>query len=59
MLKVSVILIVYNRADLLRKSLLSLNAQSYLPEEVIVTDDGSDEDILNVLRKLSNNVNYK
>ena len=59
MLKASVILIVYNRADLLNKSLLSLNAQSYLPEEVIVTDDGSDEDILAILNKLSNNVDYK
>lgn len=59
MIKVSVIVIVYNRLDLLRKSLLSLNAQSYLPNEVIVTDDGSDEDILGVLKNLSGKVKYK
>jgi GT2 family glycosyltransferase len=59
MLKISIILIVYNRSDLLRKSLLSINAQSHLPDEVIITDDGSDEDILSILRELSNSVKYR
>jgi GT2 family glycosyltransferase len=59
MIKVSVILIVYNGTDLLKKCLLSLNSQSYLPDEVIVTDDGSEEDILSVLNSLSGKLKYK
>ncbi len=59
MLKVSIILIVYNRSDLLKKSLQSLNTQSHLPDEVIVTDDGSDEDILSILKILSGKVKFK
>jgi len=42
---ISIILVVFNRIDFLRKSLLSINSQSYLPDEVVITDDGSKEDI--------------
>jgi len=59
MLKISVILIVFNRSDLMKKSLLSLNNQSYLPDEVIVTDDGSDENILGVLQEFSHRLKYE
>ena len=59
MLKISVILIVFNRSDLMKKALLSLNNQSILPDEVIVTDDGSKENILEVLKALAPKLKYK
>ena len=43
--KLSVIIVVYNQINLLRKTLLSLNRQSVLPAEVILSDDGSSCDI--------------
>lgn len=46
----SVIIAVFNRSDFLRKSLLCLRHQSIRPDEVIVSDDGSSEDILQSLR---------
>lgn len=58
MLKISVILLVYNKISLLRKSLLSLNYQSYLPDEVIITDDGSEEDIVSSLKKIKPMLKY-
>lgn len=58
-MKISVILIVFNRSDLLKRSLLSLNYQSHIPDEVIISDDGSDEDILGVLKEISSKLNYK
>lgn len=42
---VSVIIPVYNRADLLRRALESVIAQTWPAVEVIVVDDGSAEDI--------------
>jgi glycosyltransferase involved in cell wall biosynthesis len=44
--KISVILNSYNRPDMLKKALLSINSQSYVPDEVIITDDGSKVDIV-------------
>jgi glycosyltransferase involved in cell wall biosynthesis len=52
-MKVSVIVTAYNRAQALKKSLWSLNAQTRLPDEVIVSDDGSSEDILASLEQYS------
>lgn len=46
MIKVSLIITVFNRKHLLRKALLSLRQQSELPDEIIISDDGSEEDIL-------------
>ncbi len=54
--RLSVIVTVYNRRDLLRRSMLSLASQSYTPHEVIVSDDGSDEDVLGVLRGCANDL---
>ncbi|MBK8945501.1 MAG: glycosyltransferase [Ignavibacteriae bacterium] len=42
----SVIIIVYNKVELLRKSLISINHQSLIPKEVIITDDGSEDNII-------------
>lgn len=46
----TVIITVFNRCDFLRKSLLCLNSQSCLPDEVIISDDGSSEDVLKELK---------
>ncbi len=45
MIKVTVIITSYMRPDLLAKTLLSLEAQSYKVDEVVITDDGSSTDI--------------
>lgn len=43
---VSVVIPVYNRAELLQRTLAALTSQDYKgPWEVVVADDGSDEDI--------------
>jgi glycosyltransferase involved in cell wall biosynthesis len=47
---VSVIIPVFNRFDFLRRALLCLAHQSHIANEVIVTDDGSSEDILALLK---------
>lgn len=47
--RVSVIIPTRNRADLLDQALLALDAQQYEDFEVIVVDDGSDEDLGPVL----------
>ena len=40
-MNISVVIPTYNRRDLLRRALLSVFAQSLLPTEVVVIDDGS------------------
>jgi len=45
LIKTSLIITVYNRSYLLRKALISLNNQSLKPDELILSDDGSEEDI--------------
>ena len=52
MLRTSLIITVYNRSHLLRKALLSLSNQSVLPDELILSDDGSDEDILKNIKDI-------
>jgi glycosyltransferase involved in cell wall biosynthesis len=51
MADVTVIITVYNRSDLLQKALLSVASQRLPPWELVVSDDGSDEDIVGVLRR--------
>ncbi len=46
MIKTSVIITVYNRSHLLRKALLSLKNQSVKPDELVLSDDGSEEDVV-------------
>lgn len=57
--KVSVIIPSYNRDDLVVKCLLSLNAQSCLPDEVVIADDGSKKDILGAVRAISGELNFR
>ncbi len=49
---ISVIIPVYNHAHTIRKSLLSLARQTYKPFEVIIVNDGSTDNLLEVLEEL-------
>ncbi len=55
--KISVIISVYNNSSHLLKCLVSLNSQSFLPDEVILTDDGSQENIKQIV--MSNPVSFR
>jgi GT2 family glycosyltransferase len=50
-LRVAVVIPVYNRSDVLARTLGALSAQAYPPESlmVVVADDGSEEDIKSVV----------
>lgn len=56
-MKLSVIIAVYNRAHLLLKALHALKQQSLAPSEVILTDDGSEEDIVAAVQPLVRTLN--
>ena len=49
MIKTSLIITVNNRSNLIRKSLLSLQNQSVKPDELILSDIGSDEEIIKAI----------
>jgi glycosyltransferase involved in cell wall biosynthesis/ActR/RegA family two-component response regulator len=48
--KISVIIPNYNRADLIRETLVSVEKQTLTPFEVIIVDDGSTDHSLQVIR---------
>ena len=50
--KVSVIIPTYNRAELLKDSVLSVIAQTYRPIECIVVDDGSTDNTRAVIEDI-------
>lgn len=60
--KITLIIVVYNRIQLLRLCLLSVMQQTFQPYEVIISDDGSQEDVVvgieNLLPELSFPVKY-
>ena len=45
---ISVVIPTYNRYDFLKRALASVYAQTYLPKEVIVIDDGSTDNTANI-----------
>lgn len=49
MMTTSLIITVFNRSHLIRKALLSLQNQSVKPDELILSDDGSTEDIISAI----------
>ena len=52
---VSVVLPVYNQADLLQESVDSVLAQAYRPLELIIIDDGSGDDVKKILQQYDGN----
>lgn len=48
-MKISIALATYNGAEHLEEQLLSLAVQTFLPHELVVTDDGSTDDTLEIL----------
>ena len=54
----SVIITVYNRPRLLERALISLAHQSKLPNELIISDDGSQEDLVSVVKAFKDKFNF-
>lgn len=52
--KISVVIPTFNRAHLIAETLESVKAQSFKPAEIIVVDDGSEDDTENVVKKFGN-----
>ncbi len=55
----SVIVSVYNRLEYLRKALLSIQNQSLVPSEVVVSDDGSSEPIVAFLQEMAPSLTFR
>jgi glycosyltransferase involved in cell wall biosynthesis len=55
---VSLIIPTYNKRHLLQKMFLSVLSQSYQPEELIISDDGSSEDIISGIGGLLEQANF-
>ncbi len=58
MIKTSLIITVYNRSASLRKALISLKNQSVLPDELIIADDGSAENIVSNISDILPEFNF-
>lgn len=58
-MKISVVVTVYNRFDYIENIMKCLMNQSISPYEVIFTDDGSKEDLKDILKKYKDKVNFK
>ena len=52
-MKVSLIIPHFNRLALLRETIASVRNQTYENWEIIIVDDGSEQDVVNVLQELS------
>ncbi len=58
-MKVSIIITVFNRIHFLKKTLLSLKYQSFAPEEIIISDDGSQEEVPLAIQGAVSDMNCK
>ena len=56
--RISIIIVNYNNAKYLKKSINSALAQNYTPKEVIVIDDKSNDNSLDILKKYKNKIKY-
>ncbi len=54
---VSVIIPTFNREDLIKQSILSVNQQSYRPIECIIVDDGSSDNTLVLIDQMQRELN--
>ncbi len=52
-MKISIAMATYNGAKYLREQLESFSAQTRLPDELVVCDDGSGDDTLNILEEFA------
>ncbi len=52
-LPVSLIITTYNRPDALQKVLYAATAQTVLPQEILIADDGSGEETANMVRQFA------
>lgn len=53
--QISVIIPTYNRSQLLQEAIVSILNQTVSPQEIIIVDDGSKEDILSVIENIRKN----
>jgi glycosyltransferase involved in cell wall biosynthesis len=58
LIKNSLIITIYNRSNLIRKALLSLKNQSVKPDELILSDDGSEEDIIEAIKDITRQLDF-
>ncbi|MBA3030690.1 MAG: glycosyltransferase [Desulfobacteraceae bacterium] len=58
-MNVSLVIPTYNRTGLLRKCLLSVLSQSIQPAELVLSDDGSSEDILSGIQDLLEQADFR
>ena len=56
MAEISVVIPSYNRASLIRETLNAVLSQTLSPDEIIVVDDGSDDDTQSVLASYGNSI---
>jgi glycosyltransferase involved in cell wall biosynthesis len=52
-MKISIAMATFNGAEYLREQLDSINAQTHLPDELVVTDDGSTDETIDILQKFA------
>jgi glycosyltransferase involved in cell wall biosynthesis len=58
-MKTSIIVPTYNRPDKLNLCLMSLSKQSVLPDEVLIADDGSGQETLQVIEQFKSSTNCR
>ena len=58
LLAVSVAMATYNGQQFIQRQLDSLSAQTHLPAELIVTDDGSDDDTLAIINAFAKSASF-
>lgn len=52
MYRISVVIPTYNREKTIKRCLDSILCQSYMPVEIIVVDDGSDDNTISIIQKM-------
>src|ERR1700704_2935070 len=57
-LRIWVALCMYNGADFLSEQLESIAAQTRLPDELVVCDDGSSDDSTDIVRNFAKNASF-
>jgi hypothetical protein len=57
-MKISLIITCYKRIDLLRNALLSIKSLNFKPYELIISDDGSEEDVISGIKDVINDFEF-